>query len=86
MAGPPPDKIPGPTRVVIDVKSDKVEEWKEQYKHFLLSVKDSNGYFRYRWGPWSEDMSKLEIIASTFATLTSSNPMYSLGWCLMNQE
>lgn len=65
MAGIPPGGVPGPTRVIIDTKSDKVEDWKEEYKQFLLSVKDSHGYFRYRWGPWSEDMSKLEIIAST---------------------
>lgn len=55
------------TKVVINASSDQVDDWKEAYKQFLLSVKDSNGFYRYRWGPWSEDGSKLEIIASAFS-------------------
>lgn len=62
MSGPA--TFGGPTRVILDVKGD-VPDWKEEYKKFLLSVKDSEGYFRYRWGPWKEDPSKLEILAST---------------------
>ncbi|WYZ36512.1 hypothetical protein EsH8_II_000018 [Colletotrichum jinshuiense] len=60
MSGPPSF---GPTRVILDVTGD-VPDWKEEYKKFLLSVKDSEGYFRYRWGPWKEDPSKLEILAT----------------------
>ncbi|KAF6802985.1 hypothetical protein CSOJ01_11204 [Colletotrichum sojae] len=60
MSGPP---SLGPTRVILDVTGD-VPDWKEQYKEFLLAVKDSDGYFRYRWGPWKEDPSKLEILAT----------------------
>ncbi|KAK1994126.1 hypothetical protein LX36DRAFT_642007 [Colletotrichum falcatum] len=60
MSGPPSI---GPTRVIVDVEGD-VPDWKEEYKKFLLSVKDSEGYFRYRWGPWKEDPHKLEIMAS----------------------
>lgn len=63
MSGPPPNL--GPTRVILHVKGD-VPEWKEEFKQFLLTVKDSEGYFRYRWGPWEEDHSKLEILASMF--------------------
>ncbi|KZL80817.1 dimeric alpha-beta barrel [Colletotrichum incanum] len=60
MSGPP---SLGPTRVILDVVGD-VPDWKEEYKKFLLAVKDSEGYFRYRWGPWKEDPSKLEILAT----------------------
>ncbi|KAK2033721.1 hypothetical protein LX32DRAFT_41245 [Colletotrichum zoysiae] len=60
MAGPP--NI-GPARLIFDVVGD-VPDWKEEYKKFLLAVKDSEGYFRYRWGPWKEDMTKLEIMAT----------------------
>ncbi|KAJ0383269.1 hypothetical protein COL922a_010820 [Colletotrichum nupharicola] len=60
MSGPP---SLGPTRIILDVTGD-VPDWKEEYKKFLLSVKDSDGYFRYRWGPWKEDPSKLEILAT----------------------
>ncbi|KAK1710517.1 uncharacterized protein CLUP02_08718 [Colletotrichum lupini] len=61
MSGPPPNL--GPTRVILHVKGD-VPDWKEEFKQFLLTVKDSEGYFRYRWGPWEEDHSKLEILAT----------------------
>ncbi|TDZ32156.1 hypothetical protein C8035_v000708 [Colletotrichum spinosum] len=60
MSGPP---SLGPTRIILDVTGD-VPDWKEEYKKFLLSVKDSEGYFRYRWGPWKEDPNKLEILAT----------------------
>ncbi|KAK2015788.1 hypothetical protein LZ32DRAFT_670982 [Colletotrichum eremochloae] len=60
MAGAP--KI-GATRIILDVEGD-VPDWKEEYKKFLLCVKDSEDYFRYRWGPWKEDPHKLEIMAS----------------------
>ncbi|TQN66172.1 hypothetical protein CSHISOI_09256 [Colletotrichum shisoi] len=61
MSGP--TNFGGPTRIILDVKGD-VPDWKEEYKKFLLSVKDSEGYFRYRWGPWKEDPGKLEIMAT----------------------
>lgn len=60
MPGPP---SVGPSRITLDVKGD-VPDWKEAFKQFLLTVKDSDGYFRYRWGPWEEDRGKLEIMAS----------------------
>ncbi|GKT97726.1 dimeric alpha-beta barrel [Colletotrichum tofieldiae] len=43
MSGPP-----GPTRVILDVKGG-VDDWKEAYKQFLLTMKGSDGYNRYRW-------------------------------------
>ena len=64
MSGPPSST--GPTRVILDVKGS-VDDWKEGFKQFLLVVKDSEGYFRYRWGPWEEDYSKLEILASKYS-------------------
>ncbi|EQL03350.1 Dimeric alpha-beta barrel [Ophiocordyceps sinensis CO18] len=60
MPGPP---SVGPSRITLDVKGD-VPDWKEAFKQFLLTVKDSDGYFRYRWGPWEEDRGKLEIMAT----------------------
>jgi hypothetical protein len=57
MSGPP-----GPTRVLLDVNGG-VDDWKEAYKTFLLTLKGSDGYNRYRWGPWQNDHSKLEIMA-----------------------
>ncbi|PHH76601.1 hypothetical protein CDD80_1387 [Ophiocordyceps camponoti-rufipedis] len=57
---PPP--ITGPTRVIIDLKGG-VDDWKESFKEFLLSIKASDGVIHHQWGPWEDDNSKLEIVA-----------------------
>ncbi|KAK3943897.1 hypothetical protein QBC46DRAFT_416695 [Diplogelasinospora grovesii] len=48
-------------RVIIPVAGG-VEDWKEQLKFFLQSLKEQPGYLRTRWGPWSEDMQKLDLL------------------------
>ncbi|OLN86621.1 hypothetical protein CCHL11_03821 [Colletotrichum chlorophyti] len=83
MSGPPsgPPLNMGPTRIILDVKGD-VPDWKEEYKQFLLAVKDSDGYFRYRWGPWEEDHSKLEILA----TWNPAEKRQEFGTCPHHQK
>ncbi|KAM0329306.1 hypothetical protein ACHAQA_004611 [Verticillium albo-atrum] len=48
-------------RVIIPVKGD-VENWKLQLKFMLQTLKNQEGYLRTRWGPWSEDLQKLDLI------------------------
>jgi hypothetical protein len=38
-----------------------VEDWKLQLKFFLQVLKNQQGYLRTRWGPWSEDLQRLEL-------------------------
>ncbi|PFH58705.1 hypothetical protein XA68_13321 [Ophiocordyceps unilateralis] len=56
---PPPA---GPTRIILDLKGG-VDDWKESFKQFLLTIKGSDGVVHHQWGPWEEDRSKLELIA-----------------------
>lgn len=62
MAGPSPNAITD--RVVVPVKGS-VDDWKEQYKQFLLTLKDQPGYIRTRWGPRSEDMNTIDLMIGT---------------------
>ncbi|GKT41477.1 uncharacterized protein ColSpa_01658 [Colletotrichum spaethianum] len=39
-----------------------VENWKEQLKFMLQALDKQPGCLRTRWGPWSEDQQKLELI------------------------
>ncbi|KAJ0162673.1 hypothetical protein CTA2_4198 [Colletotrichum tanaceti] len=39
-----------------------IEDWKEQLKFMLQALSRQPGYLRTRWGPWSEDQQKLELI------------------------
>ncbi|CZR59054.1 uncharacterized protein PAC_08946 [Phialocephala subalpina] len=39
-----------------------VDSWKEPLKFMLQTLKKQDGYIRTRWGPWSEDESKLELL------------------------
>lgn len=39
-----------------------VDAWKEPLKFMLQTLKKQDGYIRTRWGPWSEDESKLELL------------------------
>ncbi|GKT65053.1 dimeric alpha-beta barrel containing protein [Colletotrichum tofieldiae] len=48
-------------RVTIPVLGG-VENWKEQLKFMLQTLGKQPGYLRTRWGPWSEDQQKLELI------------------------
>lgn len=57
MSGPPGVA----ERVVLSVKGG-VEDWKEQLKFLLQTLKTQPGYVRTRWGPWEEDMQKLDLI------------------------
>lgn len=56
---PPPNAITD--RLVLPVKGG-VEDWKEPYKQFLLSLKEQPGYIRTRWGPRSEDMNTIDLL------------------------
>ncbi|ORY60827.1 uncharacterized protein BCR38DRAFT_348649 [Pseudomassariella vexata] len=47
-------------RVIIPVNGG-VEDWKEQLKALLITIKQQPGYIRTRWGPWSEDKQKLDL-------------------------
>ncbi|KAH8879213.1 hypothetical protein GQ53DRAFT_789454 [Thozetella sp. PMI_491] len=48
-------------RLTIPVKGG-VEGWKEQLKAQLQALKTQPGYLRTRWGPWSEDLQKLDLL------------------------
>ncbi|KAF9876909.1 hypothetical protein CkaCkLH20_05755 [Colletotrichum karsti] len=48
-------------RVIIPVKGP-IDEWKEQLKSMLQALQNQPGYLRTRWGPWSEDPQKLELL------------------------
>ncbi|OHE99877.1 hypothetical protein CORC01_04778 [Colletotrichum orchidophilum] len=48
-------------RVTIPVRGG-VENWKEQLKFMLQALSKQPGYLRTRWGPWSEDQQKIELI------------------------
>lgn len=39
-----------------------VDNWKEPLKFMLQTLKKQDGYIRTRWGPFSEDESKLELL------------------------
>lgn len=51
-------------RVTIPVKGG-VEDWKEQLKFLLQTLAKQPGCLRTRWGPWSENQQKLELITGT---------------------
>lgn len=57
--GPPPNAITD--RLIIPVKGS-VEDWKEDYKQFLLTLKEQQGFIRSRWSPRSEDMGVLDLM------------------------
>ncbi|KAL8407705.1 hypothetical protein RB594_006516 [Gaeumannomyces avenae] len=59
MGRPPTSGIS--ERIIIPIRGG-VEHWKEPLKEFLLVLKDQPGMIRHRWGPWSEDPSKLELL------------------------
>ncbi|KAH8895192.1 hypothetical protein GQ53DRAFT_855345 [Thozetella sp. PMI_491] len=59
MSGPPPNAVT--ERLIIPVNGG-VDDWKEQLKTFLLTLKKQPGYLRTRWGPWEENMQKLDLI------------------------
>ncbi|GJD04863.1 hypothetical protein ColKHC_13688 [Colletotrichum higginsianum] len=48
-------------RVTIPVLGG-IENWKEQLKFMLQALSRQPGYLRTRWGPWSEDHQKLEVM------------------------
>lgn len=56
---PPPNAIT--ERVIIPVKGG-VDDWKEAYKQFLLTLKEQPGFIRSRWGPRSENMAVLDLL------------------------
>lgn len=55
----PPNAITD--RTVIPVKGS-VEDWKDDFKNFLLTLKAQPGFIRMRWGPRSEDMNVLDLM------------------------
>lgn len=42
-----------------------VEDWKNQLKVVLQTLKKQDGYLRTRWGPCSENMQRLELLIGT---------------------
>ncbi|OLN92775.1 hypothetical protein CCHL11_06730 [Colletotrichum chlorophyti] len=48
-------------RVTIPVKGG-AEDWKEQLQYMLQALGRQPGYLRTRWGPWTEDQQKLELL------------------------
>ncbi|KAK6215250.1 dimeric alpha-beta barrel containing protein [Colletotrichum tabaci] len=48
-------------RVTIPVLGG-IENWRDQLKFMLQALSRQPGYLRTRWGPWSEDQQKLELI------------------------
>lgn len=57
--GPSPNAIT--ERVIIPVKGG-VDDWKEPYKQFLLTLKEQPGFIRTRWGPRSENMGVIDLM------------------------
>lgn len=59
-------------RLILPV-SGEVDNWKEPLKFMLQTLKKQDGCIRTRWGPFSEDESKLELLIGKptplFATL-----------------
>lgn len=51
-------------RVIIPVKGG-VDDWKEPYKQFLLTLKEQPGFIRTRWGPRSENMGVIDLLVGT---------------------
>lgn len=67
MSGPPPGAPRGiAERVILNVKGG-VEDWKEQLKVLLLTLKKQPGFVRARWGPFNEDPSKLDLVLGELA-------------------
>ncbi|KAJ4393847.1 hypothetical protein N0V93_003062 [Gnomoniopsis smithogilvyi] len=56
---PPPNAIT--ERIILPVKGG-VDDWKEPYKQFLLTLKEQPGFIRSRWGPRSENMGVLDLL------------------------
>ncbi|EFQ31882.1 hypothetical protein CGRA01v4_13045 [Colletotrichum graminicola] len=48
-------------RVTIPVLGG-IENWKDQLKFMLQALDNQPGRLRTRWGPWTEDQQKLELI------------------------
>ncbi len=53
-------------RLTLPVVGD-TENWKLQLKTQLQALKTQPGYLRTRWGPWSEDMQKLDLLVGESA-------------------
>jgi hypothetical protein len=52
----------GVTERAIFTVTGGVEDWKHGLKLVLQTLKQQPGYLRTRWGPWSEDMQKLDLL------------------------
>lgn len=52
-------------RLIIPVKGN-VDDWKEDFKQFLLTLKGQPGFIRFRWGPRSEDMGVLDLLTGMY--------------------
>lgn len=48
-------------RLIVPVKGG-VDDWKEDFKQFLLCFKGQPGFLRFRWGPRSEDLNTLDLL------------------------
>lgn len=57
-------KMPVTEKYIIPVTGG-VEDWKNQLKFVLQTLKKQDGYLRTRWGPCNEDMQRLALIVGT---------------------
>ena len=67
--------MPVTERLIIPVKGC-VDDWKEQVKVLLQTVKKQEGNIRTRWGPHSENQNMLEFLIGTLFEQSTfySNP------------
>lgn len=57
-------KMPVTEKCIIPVTGG-VEDWKDQLKFVLQTLKKQDGFLRTRWGPCNEDMQRLALIVGT---------------------
>lgn len=68
--------MPVTERLIIPVKGG-VDDWKEQVKFLLQTLKKQEGNIRTRWGPHSENQNMLEFLIGTFSI--TAVPLSVLG-------
>jgi hypothetical protein len=59
--------MPVTERLIIPVKGG-VDDWKDQVKFLLQTLKKQEGNIRTRWGPQSENQNILEFLIGMFLT------------------
>jgi hypothetical protein len=67
-------------RLILSVTGG-VDNWKEPLKFMLQTLKKQDGYIRTRWGPFSEDESKLELLIGKGSFLIMASCKIANGYC-----